>query len=160
MDIGLPFQGTEKLLHDLDGDDTSASIPKHRSIFHENTRVEISESKNSGRTLTAALPSNGSLATSKKFSRQLQVDDPAMTSLRDDDRNPESSIRLLVAVTSACCSSIAAQRREAVRRTWGRLARDQFPREVRVAFFLTQPPDPQALDKWLPVIEVRKERGT
>jgi hypothetical protein len=62
-------------------------------------------------------------------------------------------IRLLVAVTSACCSEVSFRRREAIRRTWGALTRERYGTSVDILFFLSQPQDPGTLKTWKPSLE-------
>lgn len=54
-------------------------------------------------------------------------------------------VRLLVAVTSACCTRVSLRRRATIRATWGALTRARYPSAdtVDIKFFLAQPKDPK-----------------
>ena len=68
-----------------------------------------------------------------------------------------AGIRLLVGVVSACCSPLAAARREAIRQTWARLGRERHP-NAAVLFFLAQPENGTLAEEWAPALEVRHRR--
>lgn len=67
--------------------------------------------------------------------------------------NTPSNLRLLVAVTSACCTKVSLQRRATIRRTWAQLAKERYPDDVKIKFFLSQPPNSATLEEWLPAIQ-------
>ena len=66
----------------------------------------------------------------------------------------EGPVRLLIGVTSACCTDKAHRRRQAVRQTWGRVAARLYPGVIDVRFVLAQPESKDLLERWLPVLEV------
>jgi Galactosyltransferase len=71
----------------------------------------------------------------------------------EDWPQPEG-IRLLVAVTSACCTQVSLQRRAAIRRTWGALVKERYPSgSISILFFLSQPENESTLTEWLPALE-------
>lgn len=72
--------------------------------------------------------------------------------------HPLNGIRLLVAVTSACCSDISLARREEIRNTWAKLTKERYPSGVDIVFFLTQPESAKTYTKWLPVLEEEVRR--
>jgi hypothetical protein len=72
--------------------------------------------------------------------------------------DPESEypdkVRILVGVTSACCTQKAYDRRAAIRATWGQIAHSPtYNSTVDVKFFLAQPPDTDTMNLWAPVLE-------
>lgn len=71
----------------------------------------------------------------------------------DNDRDSPKGIRLLVGVTSACCSQKALERRAAVRSTWVKTASEYYNTTIDVKFFLAQPPDAETAEKWAPILE-------
>lgn len=71
------------------------------------------------------------------------------------EREEDTDVRLMIGVTSACCTNVSLARREAVRRTWAALARQRYPRTLDVRFFLAQPADAETARAWMPALEVR-----
>lgn len=107
----------------------------HRAITKLGTSTastDSSTSTNSHTTLHDALPTPGA---------------------SEEDWPPPGDIKLLVGVTSACCSQVSLQRRAAVRRTWAALTKERYPRGVQIMFFLAQPKDKSTLLEWLPALE-------
>lgn len=68
------------------------------------------------------------------------------------------SVRIMVGVTSACCSPKARARRDAVRRTWIKRTRALHP-EVDVVFFLSQPENASVAAKARGPIAVSANNG-
>lgn len=80
----------------------------------------------------------------------------------DEEWPSPGKIRLLVAVTSACCSEVSFRRREAIRRTWGALTQERYVDGVDILFFLSQPADRGTLNTWTPILkeEIRRYNDT
>ena len=83
-------------------------------------------------------------------------EDPLSYSSTDSWPQPEG-IRLLVAVTSACCTQVSLQRRAAIRRTWAALIKERYrdtpASSISIQFFLAQPKNETVLTEWLPHLE-------
>eukprot|EP00887_Chlorella_sp_A99_P001796 scaffold19.g1796.t1 len=106
--------------------------------------------------------------------------------LHEGPAGTDGSIRLLVAITTACCSETARSRRAAIRATWGAalggrdvaasgsrrgarvaVAAAEAPQEpelppgmsVELRFFLSQPADAETAQRWQPVIQVGPSSG-
>ena len=71
-------------------------------------------------------------------------------------------VRLLVAITSACCTDVSMKRRAAIRRTWGALSKSRYPQNIEILFFLAQPADKTTMEHWLPLLrdEIKKFNDT
>lgn len=84
--------------------------------------------------------------SSKDYSNEVSSSPQAATT---------SSVRLLVGVTSACCTAKSFERRAAIRATWASLARERYPDVVAITFFISQPPNEADLRSWSPSLKVR-----
>ena len=121
---------------------------------------------------TSPLHRGRKLTTKRTASTQkLSIADDAHTTLHDalptsgtadGDWPPPGDIKLLIGVTSACCSQVSLQRRAAVRQTWAALTLDRYPRGVQITFFLAQPKDKATLLEWMPALEaeIREHNDT
>ncbi|KFM27449.1 UDP-GlcNAc:betaGal beta-1,3-N-acetylglucosaminyltransferase 6 [Auxenochlorella protothecoides] len=88
--------------------------------------------------------------------RRLAGDD---VSGEDEPEGVGDSVRILVGVTSACCSPRARARRDSVRRTWIKRTRALHP-NVDIVFFLSQPENASVAAKALgPIAEELAEHG-
>jgi len=83
-------------------------------------------------------------------------EDSSSYSTTDSWPQPEG-IRLLVAVTTACCTQVSSRRRAAIRRTWAALIkeryRDSSAGSISIQFFLAQPKNESVFTEWLPALE-------
>ncbi len=75
---------------------------------------------------------------------------------QEDWPQPEG-IRLLVAITSACCTQVSLQRRAAIRRTWAALIKERYRNSdsgsISILFFLAQPENETTLSEWFPALK-------
>jgi hypothetical protein len=76
--------------------------------------------------------------------------------MQEEWPQPEG-IRLLVAVTSACCTQVSLQRRAAIRRTWAALIKQRYRStdsgRISITFFLAQPENETTQTEWLHALE-------
>eukprot|EP01025_Chloroclados_australasicus_P003122 TRINITY_DN10721_c0_g1_i1.p1 TRINITY_DN10721_c0_g1~~TRINITY_DN10721_c0_g1_i1.p1 ORF type:complete len:655 (+),score=90.89 TRINITY_DN10721_c0_g1_i1:891-2855(+) len=74
----------------------------------------------------------------------LIVDNPFKKENKDEHANsscPASDrVRLFMAITTRCCTGQAAIRRDAIRNTWLKTAREKFADSVTIKFVIAQPP--------------------
>ncbi|KAL6766987.1 hypothetical protein ACKKBG_A38130 [Auxenochlorella protothecoides x Auxenochlorella symbiontica] len=127
--------------------------------------------------LLGELPPGGKLPPGKRDEAQMTLGDVMklyVDTAGDSDRRrlagddvsgevePEGvgdSVRILVGVTSACCSPRARARRDSVRRTWIKRTRALHP-DVDIVFFLSQPENASVAAKALgPIAEELAQHG-